>query len=310
MTRLKKYSLLALCTFALVAQAEPPWHNRPAVIRAAETLVERVEQFDEVLHAAQAAEPVIGKVHHFEETVMEFAEEVRTCTFVEAEQEMRHIREDVQMLRQALLRYPRLFYQPKVQSRWNSMRMAYRYLDHAMYNNGGTTPPAGLTLNGAQYQLLEKGTLVSTPNSVSGTGSLTFKDPLKAEDNNYTLAMNLEDQGSVTLAANSDAELKAAVKLTFTRQGKALKVVLAVGDKKDDLSEEFSEVPADAQLKLSIDIHGHGHIVIWVGDGDEQEYSFTGDLEGKTWGLLLDRAAVTAAKVDKAKDVHGDGGDH
>ena len=51
--------------------------NRQEVIRAAEKLAEEVEHFDEELHLVNAPSHVIGKIHHFEETVIEFVDEAR-----------------------------------------------------------------------------------------------------------------------------------------------------------------------------------------------------------------------------------------
>ena len=169
----------------------------------------------------------------------------------------------------------------------------------------GTPTPTVLKLNGAEYKPIEKGTLESTETTVKGTGSLIFRQPRTEEDSNFALAFTLEDAGSVTLVANSDAELKNAVKLTFARQGKKLKVILKVADEPEgDLSEEFEAFAADAPLSISVDVHGHGHVIVWVGDGEEQEYAFTARVPGRLWGLVLDKATVTGAVADKAKDVH------
>ena len=150
--------------------------------------------------------------------------------------------------------------------------------------------------------MLGQNELKSTEASVSGKGALLFKAPLKEDDNNYDLSFALEENGSLTLSANTNDELKGGANLTFARSGKVLKVQLLAGNTNDDLSEEFSAVDASAPLRISVDVHGHGHLVVWVGAGGKQEYSFDAKLAGLRWGLSLNKASVTGAVPDKAKD--------
>ena len=137
MKRITSSLYFALLAVGLVAFAAPAkadhWANRPAVIRAADKLAEEMEHFDEAMHAAHAPEHFIGKVHHFEETVMEFATEVRTCTYQQAYQEMNHIRQDVGLIREEFNAHPQLLQNFQVYTEWKHVRTAYRYLDHAMY---------------------------------------------------------------------------------------------------------------------------------------------------------------------------------
>jgi len=143
-------ALLTLAAFAAIcggslAQAEPGgfWANRPNVIRAADVLAEEVEHFDTSLHNISAPQHVIAKVHHFEETVTEFVNEVRAgMSYQEATQEMNHIRQDVGLIRDELYAHPQLLQNPIVNREWRHMRTAYRNLDHQMFlwNSARWTP--------------------------------------------------------------------------------------------------------------------------------------------------------------------------
>lgn len=283
------------------------WTNRPQVIRVAERLAEDVELFDESLHAVDAPKAVIERTHHFEETVADFASELKAMPYEEATGELSHIREDVEMIRREMYKYPKLMSNFKVVTAFRRMRLTYRELDHEMYAEipGPGPGPTALSLNGAEYQVIGQGDLQSTPSSLTGTGVVAFKNPLKQADNNFDLRFSLEEAGTLTLIGSADAQLKGGAEITFERQGKALKVKLSAGGQVDDLSEEFTQYSAEGPLHLSVDIHEHGHLVVWVGDGEEQEYSFPAKLAGLQWGLSLNKASVTGAKDDKPKEDHG-----
>ncbi len=129
-------SYVGLLAFALgvTAVAEPGyWPNRINVQRAAEKLAQEVEYFDTALHEISAPHDVIQVVHHFEETAMEFVEIARRGTYQEAYAEMSHIRQDVQLIRDQLYRYPQLLNYPKVDTEWRHVRTAYRNVDHQMF---------------------------------------------------------------------------------------------------------------------------------------------------------------------------------
>jgi len=290
------------------------WTNRPQVIRVAERLAEEVELFDESLHAVEAPKAVIERTHHFEETVADFASELKVISYVEATEELSHIREDVEMIRREMYKYPKLMKQVKVSIAFHRMRLTYRELDHEMYVDvpgpGPGPGPTALSLNGAEYQVLGQGDLKSTATSVTGTGVVVFKNALKQDDNNFDLRFSLEDAGALTLIGSADAQLKGGAEISFAREGKALKVKLSAGGQVDDLSEEFTQYNAEGELHISVDIHEHGHLIVWVGEGEEQEYSFTAKLAGLQWGLSLNKASVTGAKDDKAKEEHGEEHEH
>lgn len=129
------FVIVGILHLATAAQAVDPYFpNRAEVIRSADSLASEVEHLDEALHAINAPTALIQKVHHFEETVFEFADEVRAgCTYAFANEEMNHIRQDVQSIRLDFDRYPYLLNNIKVANEWRMMRRAYRWLDHAMF---------------------------------------------------------------------------------------------------------------------------------------------------------------------------------
>lgn len=152
MKNMVKGLLLAVVTIGSFAVAEPIWENRPNVVRAAETLAQEVEALDTALHNVTAPDHIIQKVHHFEETVTEFAEDVRTMPYQEAVQEMSHIRQDVDTLRQELSAHPQLLQNPAINNEWRHVRSAYRNLDHQMFQLGGGLRDAQLKKEMAEIE--------------------------------------------------------------------------------------------------------------------------------------------------------------
>lgn len=129
-----RFLVAAFAVGFLAATDANAWQNRPNVIRAAQVLEEEVEHFDTSLHNIHAPNDLIAVVHHFEETVMEFLEEVRNgCSYQFAQSEMNHIRQDVGLIRQKLSIYPSVLHNPAVSREWQHMRTAYRNLDHQMF---------------------------------------------------------------------------------------------------------------------------------------------------------------------------------
>lgn len=159
------------------------------------------------------------------------------------------------------------------------------------------------SLKGVEFGLLEKGSLVIGPDSVSGTGAVIFREPRSEADNNYALSFSLADQGSLRIVSNSNTRLTSGLNLTFGRKGSELKVNLVVGPEKWDLSGDFFTVPADKPLSVQIDVHAHGHTIVWVGS-DEFEYAFKTKLAGNFWGLALDKVTLTDARAAKPKKPH------
>ena len=145
--------LLAIVTTGTFAVAEPDgWFNRPNVVRAADTLAQEVESFDTALHKVTAPDHIIQKVHHFEETVTAFAEDVRKMPYQEAVHEMIHIREDVETLRQELSAHSQLLQNPAIDTEWRHVRSAYRNLDHQMFQSGGINHDAEMKREMAEIE--------------------------------------------------------------------------------------------------------------------------------------------------------------
>jgi len=128
------FILTALIGTSLTAQNDNlDWSNQNNVIRAAERLAVEVEQFDESLHDINAPSHIVQKVHHFEETVQEFALLAKTGTYQQAMGEFNHIRADFQVIRQDMAQNPYLTQNYKVATEFQHMRTAYRALDHEMF---------------------------------------------------------------------------------------------------------------------------------------------------------------------------------
>ena len=124
-------AFVVVFTFCASAQA---WPNRPNVVRAAEKLADEIERFDTALHEVRAPQPLLQRVHHFEQTVAEFVKDVRGgCSYQSAVSEMAHIRQDVGLVRDLIARYPGVTASAKVATEWRHVRSAYRHLDHEMF---------------------------------------------------------------------------------------------------------------------------------------------------------------------------------
>lgn len=108
--------------------------DRPGLIRSAETLKVDIEKLDEALHEAEAPGQVIGVIHHFEEGILEFVEDLRngsTCQV--AIEEFQHFHEDIQLIYRALSDRPDLFYRNAVLGAWNRMLPSYVRFQNRLY---------------------------------------------------------------------------------------------------------------------------------------------------------------------------------
>lgn len=159
----------------------------------------------------------------------------------------------------------------------------------------------GFSLNGLEYMMLDKGTLEATDLSLSGTGSIIFKEARSDEDNSYTLGFSLKDKGQVVLITNANSKLAGGANLAFARDGSQLVVTLTVGSESYDISSDFSSIDAAGALNFTVEVHGHGHVVTQVG-ADKLEYSFTTKIPGRLWGLSIKDATITKAVAGKATE--------
>src|SRR5690606_37501530 len=123
-------SALAIATTLFISSTAFGWANRAQVIRAADTLQQEVEIFDEALHEINAPHDLIELVHHYEETVGEFVYLAQSASYQEAQAEMSHIRQDIGLIRNKLSQYSWVLNYPTVTTEWRHVRTAYRYLDH------------------------------------------------------------------------------------------------------------------------------------------------------------------------------------
>lgn len=142
-------------TLSAPASANPDhWHNKPAVIRAAQVLAKEIEHLDESLHDAGAPAEFVRKVHHTEESVNEFvAMVIGGAAYPQAMQEFNHIREDIRFIETEFSKHPHLFSHPKVASEWRATRMAYRKLDHEMLRERGVNVADNVDIDGALADL-------------------------------------------------------------------------------------------------------------------------------------------------------------
>ncbi len=185
-------------------------------------------------------------------------------------------------------------------------------------NACGSSSTTSPTFNSVEYVVVNAGTLSATPTNLSGAGSLVFKAPLSqvGSKNSYRVTFTLQDTGSVTLVANSTVALASGVSVKFTRSGNTLNASLITTGGTTDISSRFTGVDASTALTYQVDVHNDespAHVLLW----DSAETSFTtaaarvnsensglnalGQGTGTYWGLVLDKATVTAAVLSTAK---------
>lgn len=167
---------------------------------------------------------------------------------------------------------------------------------------GGEPTTQAKTLSGLEYKVLS-GEVKGDDAKVAGSGSMIFRNPAPGLDANFTVAFTLEDKGSLAVVGNSDVQLN-GVNVIFSRNGKELGVELKVGSESYDLSPVFEKIKADGNLEFSFDIHAHGHLIFIRNDLDEKEFDFEAEVNSKFWGLKLDKASVSSAKVNKPAQPH------
>lgn len=157
-------------------------------------------------------------------------------------------------------------------------------------------------------------TLKFEAGSIAGTGVVRINDPLaKVESaNNYELAFEIEDGGSVALLANGDRQLATGIEVGLARiPGQPASQVRArVGTDSLSLDEAFAKIDASAKIHLSFDLHNdHGenvHLVAWNEDTGEElvEDMLSGRGFGSHWGLRLQGARVSIVHRREPKDKH------
>lgn len=130
MKAISRFLLVATAFLAVPSFADFP--HRRDILRAAEGLDRAIEGFDNVLHALAAPKHVTDKVHHADESIETFVEELDRgdLSLAEAEAEFNHIKQDLDAIAKELDEHPEILRTFQSRSQWRSVRRAYRNLYH------------------------------------------------------------------------------------------------------------------------------------------------------------------------------------
>jgi len=136
MKALSHFLLVAASVISLSAFADFP--HRQHVLEAAESLDKAIEGFDDVLHKITAPKHVTDKVHHADESIEDFVEELDRgqMNLDEAKAEFQHIKLDLDSVSKELDEHPELLRTFESRSHWRRVRRAYRDLAHEMLHAG------------------------------------------------------------------------------------------------------------------------------------------------------------------------------
>ena len=162
------------------------------------------------------------------------------------------------------------------------------------------------SIDGQEFGVI-RGALTVKTGVISGTGALIFREPLTRKDNNFALRFQLPVDGSVLLSPNSEVGLQGKIAISFSRSNKdKLIVTLMDGESTNELQGEMPNpelLSAQGEIFVEVDVHDHGHITLWI-SGQEESFGFNARGLGKYWGLALNNATVTSAKILPPKDAH------
>lgn len=187
--------------------------------------------------------------------------------------------------------------------------------------SGGSNPdveaankiPESQSVGAQKVDIIDGDALSFNSGTISGTGVVRSATALSTTDsaNNYAVKFLLNHSGSITFIANAKKDLSAGVELTFTRLASTstLEVIARAGSDILDLSENFEDVDASAEISFLIDIHNdheaESHLVFWDGSGGEMfEDLLRGKGFGSHWGLKLNNAQAYQVVVGPPKDEH------
>lgn len=146
------------------------------------------------------------------------------------------------------------------------------------------------------------GNVVTTDGSISGSGTVLFKNPLPEEDNHFALTVTLAAGAKITVATNTDNTLKTGVALTLARSANDKIVAhMITANENTDVSAVFTDVDSTKAFQVEYEVHPHGHMIFPTRDPIE-EFDFTTRPTGKFWGLMLENATVSAAVISKVQD--------
>ena len=166
------------------------------------------------------------------------------------------------------------------------------------------------TLDLGEFSVVSgESTLTVGDDSISGTGTLVFSEPVTDEEFNHELTFTLDqDDASLTWVTFSDSDLADGIETRFTRQGTAVGATLLV-----DNAQETSSITitGDASSELNYAIESHNseepaHMLIFPGDlagallGEDALFNSEDDAPapgkgtgGKFFGVRLNNATLT-----------------
>lgn len=142
---------------------------------------------------------------------------------------------------------------------------------------------------------------------------------------NFQLRFELQDHGTVTLHAFSDADLQGGFELKFERDHGVLKVFANAQGITQEWSSYFSSVNPTQPITLTTDIHNHenpAHVLIWSGaknNGlnhtntlyntaeDSVDLNFAGSPgngRARAWGVSFTDATISEAIVSSPQETH------
>lgn len=136
-------TLVAVFSFAVSASATspvlpPPAKScvevKPALKKAGDNLLEKLEIFDEALHALKVEGKLIEITHHFEEGLLDLIGDLESgglCKEIFAD--FQHFHEDVQLLYAELKANPQVFYTDSVLGAWNTLLPAFVHFQNVLY---------------------------------------------------------------------------------------------------------------------------------------------------------------------------------
>jgi len=153
------------------------------------------------------------------------------------------------------------------------------------------------TLDLGEFSVVSgESTLTLTDDSISGTGTLVFSEPITGEEFNHELTFTLDqDASSLTWVTFSDSDLADGIETRFTRQSSAVAATLLVNNA---LETSSVTITGDGASELSYAIESHNseepaHMLI-----------FPGDLAG----ALLEEDALFNSEEDAPAPGKGTGG--
>lgn len=178
----------------------------------------------------------------------------------------------------------------------------------------------GTQWGGIEYTYLDQGDLKVENNTLQGTGTILFKQPLNGgTDSGHHLNLDFTLSPDSTLIVNTyaDNQLKDGIQLVFSvsSAGK-LSVLLKHGETATDVSGSFMEVDVTKPVSLSIDVHNDedpAHVLVWNGDetefkeetallnSEEEDHNVPGKGKDSYWGLTLHKAQVSKTELSDAK---------